>query len=374
MNCDCTGTSPTRKRRPTRTTVPRAETPRPDYGIPSAFYVCEPRAGSSRNANQNARSYPRTQIAEALDIAYPLALLRRNITAANGRVYPTRFYARGPDAANFQIPENDRRINVNRLMEFPLLRNEFGVFVGFREGLEQGPDRVVFDGRTGRFAGVFTHRGEEDNRFHRALGHDAEVNRPTIPLDFPPTIVVADPFGYPWFGGGIDSFPSKRSGPANDSGSAASAPAPANFPLSKDGCPTESGQCYCYNTVTILGWFPREAGLQAIDQACNDWKSQRVPYTKSLNDIKTLSATKKINYNGKDWTIDMSFWTEVPKKLPLGEFPVKQKDCVTALRSAMDNCQTADVERKIGGQYLLKVGNLGTRQFVIHPGVGNPGL
>lgn len=238
-----------------------------------------------------------------------------------------------------------------------------------REGLDQGPDRVVFDGFTGRFAGVFTHRGEVDNNFHRALGHDAEVNDPTIPLDFGPSILDENPFW--WFGGGPDSLPYKRSGPSNDSSNPA--PAPANFPLSKDGCPTESGQCYCYNTVTVLGWFPREAGLQAINQACDDWKSQRVPYTKSLNDIKTLSATKKINYNGRDWTIDMSFWTEEPKKLPLGEFPVKQKDCVKALRSAMDNCQTADVERKIGGQYLLKVGNLGTQQFAIHPGAGNPG-
>lgn len=105
---------------------------RPDFGIPSAFYICQPRAGSSRNPNQNVRSYPRTQIEQAMYIGLEAEWDGEPIAAANGREYPAPFYVRGPNAANFNIPQNDLRINVNRLVEFPLLRDDFGRFIPFR--------------------------------------------------------------------------------------------------------------------------------------------------------------------------------------------------------------------------------------------------
>ena len=49
----------------------------------------------------------------------------------------------------------DRFGNPETLMEFPIIPG--GVF---REGGDEGPDRVVFD-VMGRFCGILTHRGGE---------------------------------------------------------------------------------------------------------------------------------------------------------------------------------------------------------------------
>lgn len=274
-------------------------------------------------------------------------------TAANGRSYPQPFYVRGPNAANFQIPTNDRRIDVNQLVEFPIIRDSAGQYIPFVTGGDQGPDRVVFDGGTGYFAGVFTHRGEVNNNFHRAPGGDRDVNSPRIDLDFGPTVM--DPAAYDYFWGFDRSgLPFKRT-PTYP---------PASFPTTYQECPYKSGQCYCYDTVTIAGWFPRDAGLQAIYQACDDWKGQTVPFISS-----PLSTTKHITYNNTDWSIELSVYQVT--LVGARDSTVDQQSCLTSLRSAMDNCQTNTVSQKIGGQYLLGVKE-GTQQYILHPGDGNP--
>lgn len=105
----------------------------PDFGIPSAYYVCAPRGANTLNPSPNTRSYPRIQIHQALAEAFILADAERVIRARNGRTYPERFIARGSDIARFGIPTNDRRINANRLLEFPIIRNDFGQYIPFAE-------------------------------------------------------------------------------------------------------------------------------------------------------------------------------------------------------------------------------------------------
>ncbi|KAH9828273.1 guanyl-specific ribonuclease F1 [Teratosphaeria destructans] len=305
------------------------------------------------------RSYPRQQIQQAVLDGYRLSSQDALLPAANGRTYPQRFLLRGPNAANWRIP-NDR-VNVNRLVEFPIIRNDAGQFVPFTNGSDQGPDRVVFDGATGYFAGIFTHRGEPGNGFHQCLGHNQDVNEPVIDNDFGPTILDADPFG--WFSGGSSGsggFPMKRGQiyPA------------ASFDLSTKGCPSSDGQCYCYNTVTDQGWFPRDAGVQAIDQACADWSGQAVPTSPSSTDVQTLSSTKQVSTGDSNWVIEMDVW----QTLVVGSSAstVDKQNCIDALTSAMDNCQTSTVMEKIGGEYIVHISGVGSQQYVIHPAGGNP--
>jgi hypothetical protein len=164
-----------------------------------------------------------------------------------------------------------------------------------------------------------------------------------------------------WFGGGTsDSFPLKRT-PTYP---------PASFPTTHSGCPTGNGQCYFYDTVTIQGWYPRDAALQAIDQACSDWSGQRIPVSDSSDDIKTLSTTKEITWNTTKWTIEMSVWQTL--LITASGSAVDQKSCVAALGSAMDDCQTNTISKKIGGEHIISIPGVGSQQYIIHPGEGNP--
>ncbi|KAF2717873.1 hypothetical protein K431DRAFT_315353 [Polychaeton citri CBS 116435] len=327
----------------------------PDAAIPSSYYVCAPRWSSS--SNDGTRSYPRQQIQQVINTAFLLEIEGVATTAANGRQYPQRFYVRGPNAANFNIP-NHRQVDSNRLVEFPIIRNDDGQYVPFLDGGNQGPDRVVFDGTTGYFAGVFTHRGEVNNNFHQALGHDQDVNDPVVPPPLPPTILDVNPIS--WFSGmSGDRFPMKRT-PTYP---------PADFSMTTDGCPSTDGQCYCYNTITAAGWYPRNAALQAIGQACSDWSGQTVPITNSQTDIQTLSATKQITYDDAVWSIEMSVWQTLLVNADAST--VDQQSCVTALTSALDNCQTDTADKKIGGEYILHIGGVGSQQYVIHPSDSN---
>ena len=278
----------------------------------------------------------------------------RRILAGNGRNYPNRFYNRGPDGASFNIPTN---VNPNRLIEFPIIRNDAGQYVPLTEGADPGLDRLIFDGRTGHFAGIVTHRGEGGNRVHPAVGFNDDVNVPRIDNDFGATIIDADPFGW-FFGVGSGPFPFKRSPTVP----------PASFPTTHDGCPSGSGQCYCYNAVTSDGFFPRDAGIRAIDQACSDWSGQQVPVSSA--DIKTLSTTKKIVWNRTQWYIELSIWQIL--LATVDGSTVDQASCVKALRSAMDDCQTDTISKKIGGEYMLDIPGVGSQLYIIHPANGNP--
>lgn len=54
--------------------------------------------------------------------------------------------------------------------------------LGFVEGQDAGLDRVVFEGTTGVFVGIFTHRGEEGNNLHQVagLGTNPNYERPAV--------------------------------------------------------------------------------------------------------------------------------------------------------------------------------------------------
>lgn len=41
---------------------------------------------------------------------------------------------------------------------------------------------------------------------------------------------------------------------------------------------------------------------------------------------------------------------------------------MTALQSALDNCQTDTTDKKIGGQYHLQIDGVGSQMYVIRPG------
>lgn len=271
--------------------------------------------------------------------------------------YPTRFYINGPNAANWNIPS--RLANSNRLMEFPIFRNAQGGIVLFQDGDDQGPDRVVFDGATNQFAGVFTHRGEINNNFHQAPGHNQDINAPRYNIDFGPSTIDMGPFN--WFsGGGNDGFPLRRS-PVLP---------PASFPTTHDGCPLgDDGLCYCYNTVTVEGWFPKNAAAQAITQACSEWAGVKVPLAGSSTNPKTLSTTKQITYNNTVWSIEMSVWQILLVTAPAST--VDKASCVAALNGALNDCQTNTIDKKIGGEWVHDIPHVGSQLFVIHPGSGN---
>lgn len=326
-----------------------------DSDIPWDFYVCGPRGNTG--IHTDTRSYPRNQVQLAVDAGFRARWVDRLVIAQNGQAYPRPFYVRGPNAANFNIPSH-RQINPNNLYEFPIIRNDQGQFVFMPQGGDQGPDRVVFDGDTGYFAGVFTHRGEVNNNFHQAFGHNEDVNDPRIDNDFGVTTLDMNPF--PWFnGGGGSNLPYKRT-PTNP---------PASFQTTFDGCPSSNGNCYCYNKVTVEGYYPRAAALKAINQACNDWNGQKVPVSPSSSNIKTLSTIKKIPLNGKTWVIEMAVWQTLLSGSSVTT--VDKSRCVQALKNAMDDCQTKTTSKKIGGEHIIYISG-GSQQYLIHPGKGNP--
>ncbi|KAK6437035.1 hypothetical protein LTR95_006773 [Oleoguttula sp. CCFEE 5521] len=243
-------------------------------------------------------------------------------------------------------------------MEFPILQTDAGDYLPFTEGAAQGPDRVVFDGATGASAGVFTHRGEVNNRFHQAIPQVHNSTALNTGITFGRTTLDVVPFG--WYAGGGGSLPMRH----------AWVYPPADFTLTYNGCPTNEGRCYCYDTLTVAGYYPREAAVFAIENACEDWSGQTVPTTSSLTDIKSLSSTKKVSFDNTDWTITMQIWQTL--LADVSATTVDKNSCIKALTSAMDDCQTGTARKKTGGQYKIDVPGHGSQQYAIHPGDGNP--
>jgi len=254
--------------------------------------------------------------------------------------------------------QDEASIDSNRLVESPIIRDPTGHYVELTQGADPGPDRVVFDGQTGTFAGVFTHRDGSNNRFHRALGHNEDVNSPEIDEG---TLIstVMDNYlaGLPEFGS-MD-LPLKRAPTFPD----------ANFQINRDDCPSSNGQCYCYNTITNLGWFPRDAGIQVIDYACELMNEQTVPPPNGQAPQVLSQTLNAVVDNTKYW-VEVAVWTT---QLQGGQpSVVNRQSCIDSLTAAMDNCQTGTGTQKIGGQYILYIDGVGSQQFLIHPAANNP--
>ncbi|KAK6439738.1 hypothetical protein LTR95_004057 [Oleoguttula sp. CCFEE 5521] len=340
----------------------------PDSRIPAAYYVCAPRIPLANDNPEDTISYPRDQLQRAIDrgleLMYegtngePVAVVHGQTNRnGNARSYPARFRTVGPNAVYWVIP-NGVLVNANSLYEFPIIATRLGDYVPFTEGAAQGPDRVVFDGITGAFAGVFTHRGEQNNQFHQAIPLNHDFNAHTTAITFGPTTLNREPFG--WFGDGGGSLPLRHAWVYR----------PADFTLTYTGCPVDEGRCYCYDSITVAGYYPREAAVFAIEHACEDWSGQTVPTPSSLTDIKTLSSTKKVSFDDTDWTITMQVWQTL--LAGVSATTVDKNTCIKALTSAMDDCQTGTARKKTGGQYKIDVPSHGSQQYAIHAGDGNP--
>lgn len=140
--------------------------PNPPAGSPQYdYYTCD-----DPNQQQGSQTYSRSNL-----IAYVASINRllsqqgqiqsRTSNAGQSTWYPRQFHAQGH---NYQLENNP---NTMDLVEFPLTFNAQRQ-LEFDHGMDQGPDRVVIEARTGNFVGVFTHRGGGSSDLFQAQGFD----------------------------------------------------------------------------------------------------------------------------------------------------------------------------------------------------------
>src|SRR6267378_5316674 len=94
-----------------------------------------------------------------------------------GRNYPHRYnYWFG----NWNGVQIDPRVNTWNLVEFPIFEDGLLYNNGVPANGDPGPDRVVFDAATGTFAGILTHRGQQNNQFVPCIGQNHNQPLPTV--------------------------------------------------------------------------------------------------------------------------------------------------------------------------------------------------
>jgi hypothetical protein len=142
--------------------------------VPSRFYLCAPRGhGASRS---NSAVYSDDHIQRTINYAYQIVANRRPRLPGNGNQdpYPHDYRTLGPNG----LAGIDPFAAQSDLLLFPLIPGQL-----FRAGMDPGPDRVVFNEHTGAFAGVLTHRGEYNNRFHPATPEHENPYLPYSPIN-----------------------------------------------------------------------------------------------------------------------------------------------------------------------------------------------
>lgn len=192
----------------------------------------------------------------------------------------------------------------------------------FQTNMDPGPDRVVFTG-LGTFVGVFTHRGERNNRFHQALGHTEPVFDPEPQYDpFGPTGMDRDPL--PWLLGGTmgssGNVPFKR-----DVSSSAPAPTPigtpcqgnqvtgdcvqATFPKKPDNSGPQAPICIKYNDSNK----PRineQKTKDGVTTYCQNLINDKVKLTPSSTAPGKAGIVSGGAENGGDIAISVLYWPQ----------------------------------------------------------------
>ncbi|KAN0072722.1 hypothetical protein V8E54_008836 [Elaphomyces granulatus] len=96
------------------------------------------------------------------------------------RDYPHTYYYKGRNWNGVRI---DRRVDTYNLVEFPIFENGTLYNAGPPE-----TDRVVFDAATGTFAGILTHRGQQNNQFVPCIGQNRNQALPSVAQYFIPIL------------------------------------------------------------------------------------------------------------------------------------------------------------------------------------------
>jgi len=135
-------------------------------------------------------SYSSADIERAIQEAYLLYLDGNFAQSSHNNYYPRVYHY---DVQNWLGAVIDPRVNINDLIEFPLVQG--GVF---RNGFPAGQDRVIIDAARGTFAGVLTHRGAA-NGFRPCIGAQQGV-LPQVAVYNPPfrslnPLLYGFPFG-----------------------------------------------------------------------------------------------------------------------------------------------------------------------------------
>ena len=136
------------------------------------WWVC---SDYRRRANPDqAVSYYTTDVQAALNEGYRHHTDVNRLYSHNSNAYPHRF-------GNYDNLVLSSDCDPDRLQELPIILDGL-----FDDGRDEGADRVIFDGMTGAFCGVITHRGHNDNTFHECLRHNAPIgDHPTDNLEIP---------------------------------------------------------------------------------------------------------------------------------------------------------------------------------------------
>ena len=152
--------------------------------VPLPWYNCLDPGG------QTGASYSSGDIERAIQEAFRRAQDSEFAQSSHNNLYPRRYYYVVQNWAGVGI---NTRVNVNNLIEFPLVQG--GVFTN---GSPAGQDRVIIDASAGTFAGVLTHRGVGAGNFRPCIG----AQQPTIPdvAPYNPPFGSNNPllFGFPF--------------------------------------------------------------------------------------------------------------------------------------------------------------------------------
>lgn len=285
-----------------------------------------------------------------------IALLNdEQVRGSNGRYYPQRFYwEAGWD--------HQAGVDVNDLYEFPLTRDAQGR-MGFANGQDPGPDRVVFQGINGRFVGVFTHRGETNNRFHQAIGTNVPRNNPQPEYEFGgPTNLDLDPL--PWLFGGMSgssgNLPGKRT--TGDTPGAVSSPSPspsASSSVTAPVCGTGQGSPPPTYSISYgddaINWFCSQGGTRQVSgsgirsQGIYGYQDKQGQTT----DVALILRMYLINGNGCSATGNEVYQPSI-------------QECKDNFGSTMNNCQTGTGDKGSSYQVFNK-GSSGCVAFDLMP-------
>jgi ribonuclease len=113
--------------------------------------------------------------------------------------YPHQYHYNQANWGTIQV--DPRGIAARSFVEFPIVQN------GLYDGGLPGPDRVVFDAATGTFAGVLTHRLQQNNRFVPCYGQNRTQLLPTVATFIVP---IVNPTANPALIGFLGSGPNNE--------------------------------------------------------------------------------------------------------------------------------------------------------------------
>ena len=243
----------------------------------NTWWICR---DFSRRANpDDAVSYFSTDIQAALNRGYQHHTETDRLYSHNRNAYPHDF-------GNYENLRLDPLCDPDRLVEFPITLNRL-----FDDSDDEGPDRVIFDGVTGVFCGVITHRGHIDNGFHECLRHNAPVgDHPGVNLEVP-TIPEL-----PWMAGigsGSGPIPKFKRGSARnfeDEASALEIRQSVGFPNLLPRDPLDSMACTSTPFCNALGCSGENNLGSSTTGICQDGDCNGFTCTNVCKDSQSCTA------------------------------------------------------------------------------------